>query len=283
MIKLSHPILRFEKDEVYMECDFIHNDEKKLLWYSTTKEYAKYLSFERADAFLLGVFQFAMSIGEEITVEAPVSEKLYYNLTSLVIPSIAEAYHQKKIQIHCDCLDCSILKADGVNERERAVGTGCSLGVDSFSTILKYLSDSIPPNYRVTHLTYFNVGAHGNNTEKATESWEKDYPLIKGYADFKKLPLVTVSSNIGILYEGWNYDACHHSRNLGAVMALQKLFSHYVYASGFPILDLSLDSETTAYFETVIGPGLSTENTEVSIGLADYTRTDKTRLICEYP
>lgn len=283
MIKMSKPYLRTDKDTVFMECEFLYNNEKTTLYYATTPEYARYLSFERADAFLLGILLFAMRKGEDIVIDAPISEKLYYNLSTLVVPTFAVAYHYKKIKIRSSALDATVLKAEGEHNLSCAVGTGCSLGIDSLSTILYYTSDRVPKNYQITHLTFFNVGAHGNDVEKATISYNNDYSMIKEYADYKQMPLVTLSSNIGILYKGWNFDNCHLTRNIGAVLAFQKLFCHYVYASSHDISVLKLSDKATGYFETVIAPNLSTENTEVSIGLPDYTRTEKTRLVSEYP
>ena len=40
------------------------------------------------------------------------------------------------------------------------VGTGISLGVDSFTTIHEYGEDSITDDYRLTHLVHLKTGAH---------------------------------------------------------------------------------------------------------------------------
>ncbi len=284
MIRITHPILRTNDTTAFLECDLIYeNREKKHLYYSTTLEYAKYLSVERADAFLLGVIQYAMSIGEDVCVEAPVSEKLFFNLKTLVIPTLSLALKHKKIDLICKELDHSVLFAEGKSNQTFAVGTGCSLGVDSFSTLLYYTSDNVPPSYRITHLTYFNVGANGNDIEKATAAYEKDLPLVKEYVSYKEMPLVTLSSNIGSLYKGMSPDICLHSRNMGAVLALQKLFHGYIYSSGHTVQDLKLSSYDTAYFETVIIPAFSTENTQISVGLPSFTRVEKTQYISDFP
>lgn len=221
-----------------------------------------------------------MKEGHDIIVDAPVSEKLYFNLIELIVPVLSRAFGYKQIAIDCHKIECGLLKVDG--KEPWAVGTGCSLGVDSFGCILYYTQKHIPENYRVNCLTYFNIGAHGNDTAKATASYEHDLPMIEEYAACKKLPLVTISSNIGLLYEGWNFDSCHNTRNIATVLALQKLFKTYIYASGIDVSHLKLSNKDVAYFETAVVPNLSTENTTIMVGQPSFSRIDKTRFISKY-
>lgn len=266
-------------NESVVECNIIINNEEKLLYYKTPSEWGRYLTYERADAFLIGVLQYAMKEGHNIEVNAPVSEKLYFNLVNQVIPLLSAGFGHKRIQVKCNQLDNS--KLDGDRE-PFAVGTGCSLGVDSFGSILYHTSSETPHNYKITHLTYFNVGAHGNDIDKATVSYDNDLSMVQEYADFKQMPLVRISSNIGELYKGWNFDHCNQTRNSATVLALQKLFRRYYYASTIDLSHLGLKGDA-AYFETALVPYFSTENTELLIGQADSSRVDKIRYIAEFP
>jgi len=198
-----------------------------------------------------------------------------------VIPLLASALGHQPITIHAKHLDNTVYVSSETHPP--IVGTGCSLGVDSFSTILYYTSDKIPESFRVNCFTLFNVGANGNDIAKTTESFLIDKPMASEYANYKHIPLVTLSSNIGMLYEGWNFALCHHTRNAGAVLALQKLFAKYIYASSYPSTDLRISSVDPSHFETALFPYLGTENTELYIGLPDYTRTEKTAFIAEFP
>jgi len=281
MIELFPPVLRHEEKEVFMECDLIAKQSKAKLYYSTPIQFEQYLLHERTDAFLLAILQYAMKKGEDIIVKGAVSEKLYFNLTTHVIPLLASALGHQRITIHAEKLDNTVYP-DSVS-REPVVGTGCSMGVDSFSTILYYTSDKIPASYRVNCLTLFNVGANGNDVAKTKDSFKIDKPMAEEYAGYKHLPLVTLTSNIGMLYEGWDFALCHHTRNAGAVLALQKLFTKYIYASSYPSTELRISRQDPSHFETALLPYLSTENTELIIGLPNLTRTEKTSFIAEYP
>ena len=281
MLIITPPLLKGDKIETRVECTIAIDGHEEVLYYSTPIEWDKYLTFERADAFLLGVLQYAMKEGHDIEVQAPISERLYFNLVNQVIPLLSAGFGHKRIQLKCGQLDNRMLMVD--DEKPFAVGTGCSLGVDSFGSILYHLQPDAPPNFRLTHLTYFNVGALGNDTEKATASYEHDLPMIQEYATFKQMPLVKISSNIGKLYEGWNFDHCHLTRNSATVLVFQKLFRRYFYASSSDVSHLHLSNQATGYYETSIMPYLSTENTDLLIGQAAFSRVDKTKFIAAFP
>ena len=116
--------------ETRVECTILIDNREEVLYYSTPVEWGKYLTFERADAFLLGVLQYAMKEGHDIEVKAPISERLYFNLVNQVIPLLSAGFGHKQIKLTCNQLDNSVLMAE--TEKPFAVGTGCSLGVDSF-------------------------------------------------------------------------------------------------------------------------------------------------------
>ena len=280
MLIVTTPLLKGDKIETRVECTIAIDGHEEVLYYSTPIEWDKYLTFERADAFLLGVLQYAMKEGHDIEVKAPISERLYFNLVNQVIPLLSAGFGHKQIKLTCNQLDNSVLMAE--TEKPFAVGTGCSLGVDSFGSILYHLQPDTPTNFRLTHLTYFNVGALGNDTEKATVSYEHDLPMIQEYAAYKQLPLVRISSNIGKLYEGWNFDHCNQSRNSATVLALQKLFRRYYYASTVDVSHLKIKHDA-AYFESALVPYFSTENTDLLIGQAAFSRVDKTKFIADFP
>lgn len=268
------PLLKDGEIETRVECTILIDNREEVLYYSTPVEWGKYLTFERADAFLLGVLQYAMKEGHDIEVKAPISERFYFNLVNQVIPLLSAGFGHKQIKLTCNQLDNSVLMAE--TEKPFAVGTGCSLGVDSFGSILYHLQPDTPTNFRLTHLTYFNVGALGNDTEKTTVSYEHDLSMIQEYAAYKQLPLVRISSNIGKLYEGWNFDHCNQSRNSATVLALQKLFRRYYYASTVDVSHLKIKYDA-AYFESALVPYFSTENTDLLIGQAAFSRVDKTK------
>jgi len=168
----------------------------------------------------------------------------------------------------------------------KANATGCSLGVDSFSSILHHIDKSCLEGYRLTHLTYFNVGAHGTKDLKGTEeSFFHDLKTIQKFGEEIGLPVVWVNTNLQVLYQDFTFNQSHTFENPSVVLALQKLFKRYFYASGCTFLDYNLKEllESFVYLEDPILARISTECTSLMSDDYDLSRTDKTRYIANHP
>lgn len=64
----------------------------KALYYEVDKKYEDALCTERGDAYLLGLFNFAMCNEYDMEFEVPVSQRLYYQLMNKYIPLMAKNY-----------------------------------------------------------------------------------------------------------------------------------------------------------------------------------------------
>ena len=285
MIRISAPRLVKEIGRVSMVCH-IEDDKQHLaeeIYYATPALYGDYLSYEVADAFVVGCLLPAALYGEDIQVDGAISERLFYNLSNSV-SYILSLIYGNRIRIQASQLVNPDYNATGV-------GCGCSLGVDSFAAMLQHFPTSIigqdatvPASYRITHLTYFNIGAMGYvDLQKAKLSYEKDLQRVRSFAEEVGLPVVELESNFSLLYKDLDFDASGDVRNFSAVLALQKLFGRYLYGSTFPMVDFRFDKGQTGYYESVLAPLLSTESTEIIIANPDMSRIDKTRAIADNP
>ncbi len=285
MIRISKPTIKQREGRTYLISHIIDDAQRieQDIYYATEQEYGEYLVDEVADTFIVGCLLPAVFYNEDITVECAMSEKLYYNISNSILHILSHIYGNK-INIHVKSLINPQYGGSGV-------GCGCSLGVDSFAAILKHFP--LIPNsdveiasdaYRITHLTYFNVGAMGSsNLEKARESFLKDLRLVKSFAEIINLPVVTLESNFALLYQDFNFDSSGDIRNFSATLALQRLFGKYLYASGYPISDFKYDIAQTGYYEFLLAPLLSTESTEIIIANPDMSRVEKTKFIVDNP
>lgn len=178
------------------------------------------------------------------------------------------------------CLN--INKLQNVKFDSHAVATGCSLGVDSFSTIEKYTSDDCPKGYKLTHLTFFNAGAYGSkNLDKARASYNHDLKLVKQFGKEMGLPVVEVETNFALLYKNFpDYGDSGFLRNMSVVLSMQRLFKRYMYASTYQVNDLSHGWGNFFYLAAKM---FSTLNTDITISLPIQTRTDKTKMIVNNP
>ena len=81
MIYIGKPYLEIVDGVTFLK-SHIKDDSQKIekdIFYSVPSEYGQYLANDVADAFLVGVLLPAAQYNEDIYVDAPISEKLYYN------------------------------------------------------------------------------------------------------------------------------------------------------------------------------------------------------------
>lgn len=258
------------------------------LWFAVLLEHKEYLCAERGDAFVVAMLWYAMITGSDIESVAPMSEKMVFHITRELIPALCtEENGYRRIKILGPTTDQPYTNISGV-------GTGMSCGVDSFYTLHEYTKEDTPKKYRLTHLSYFNMGAifHPNRVE------DKEYPLKEFYeitdrmseekrenarqvAEQAGLPLVYVKSNLDSDYYRGAYGHTGVYRNCAMALSLQGLFSVYYNSSGgWPgYFDLSL-TEGSQHYEALLCTCLSTES--LSFVLSDYvTRIEKTSTIAD--
>lgn len=277
MISVGTPYIEHLEDYSSIRCVIVNQEsEESIMYFEVPDCYADYLVTEVADAFVLGVLLKALQTGNDIYVQAPLSERFYYNTINYLIPTLSAAFHTLPIKVSAE-------KIVNVNFAPEGVAAACSLGIDSFFTIFKHLSDDCIASYKLTHLTFFNVGAFGNlNQDKNHQSFLKDLPLIQECAKSMGLPLVTLESNISAYSADTSYDACLTLRISAAVLAMQKLFRIYFIGSGHTIAEMKLNEHDMADYETLLAPMLSTNNTEILIDAAEYSRPEKIRYLADF-
>ena len=78
---ISKPCIVELGKKVLLQADIISEKFNKPYFFEVESKYADYLCEQRADAFVLGLLYFAMVNGYNIKCEAPMSEKLFYQLT----------------------------------------------------------------------------------------------------------------------------------------------------------------------------------------------------------
>lgn len=169
-----------------------------------------------------------MRTGRDIECTAPVTEELLYNLETMFIPSLIK--HSKcrlyPTKIHCITESKKLGNSNGI-------GTGLSLGVDSFHAI-KNLMNTPYNSIALTHLCMFNTpvsytAAMGNQINNVRKQKAE---LSQKVAEEIGLPLVKINSNLSSAMLMPHADA-NTIMNLSAVFALKKLWKRYYYASAF--------------------------------------------------
>lgn len=287
MIRIGKPVIEKGRNDTVVFKSFIHNDLTggEWLWYETDVANGEYFTQEVTDAFVLPMLLPAVKSHQNIIVESSMSEKLFYNLNDSVLYAVSKAY-EKKTGKHVDKpikIECNNLVS--TDFKPTAVGTGCSLGVDSF-TVLKhhFFSDDCPQSYKITHLTLFNAGAFGSvDVEGARRSFKREVEKTKGFANSINLPFIWVDSNVRSLSKEPSFNVCHTFLNMGIVLSMQKLWKKYLYASGYSVDFFSFDIDYSARYEPFLLPHLSTESTELVSASMNMKRSEKVNYISSDP
>ena len=264
------------------------NSDDSGLWFAVPIDQKEYLCKDRGDAFVVAMLWYAMVTGSDIESEAPMSEKMVFSIKSFLIPALCTAENAyRRINILGPTTNVPYPNAGGV-------GTGMSCGIDSFYSLHVYSQESIPRPYRLTHLTYFNMGAifHPNRSEKKEYSLKEFYETTDRMSEEKRenarrvaeesgLPLVYVKSNLDKDYYRGAYGHTGVYRNCAMALSVQGLFSVYYNSSGgWPgYFDLTL-TEGSQHYEALLCTCLSTES--LSFILSDYvTRVEKTMAVAD--
>ena len=258
------------------------------LWFAVPVEYKDYLCVERSDAFVVAMLWYAMITGSDIESIAPMSEKMVFHITRYLIPALCtDENGYRRIKIMGPTTDQPYKNIGGI-------GTGMSCGVDSFYTMHEYTKEDTPIKYKLTHLSYFNMGAifHPNRTEKKKYTLKEFYDTTDRMSEEKRenarlvaeqagMPLVYVKSNLDSDYYRGAYGHTGVYRNCAMALSLQGLYSVYYNSSGgWPgYFDLTL-TEGSQHYEALLCQCLSTES--LNFILSDYaTRLEKTITIAD--
>ena len=268
--------------------DFADKSGNFTLWYEVDESNADSLCPERADAFVVACLYYAMVTGEDIQCKVPVTERLLYQLNEYIVPSLCQPTNEYK-RIH--------VMAEPVRQitpLAHYVGTGVSCGVDSFSSIVMNMKESVPQSYRLTHLTLFNTGSMnfaGYSAKKNLEEWnrETDAEFEERVTHGKKvaselgLDFIAVNTNIADLYQGC-FLYSHTFRNCSVVLALQKMWKAYYYASaGEPIQTNAGLTRTNGEYDLLALSGISLDNLTFYSSCLPYQRMEKIALIADNP
>ena len=240
MIIIGKPYKKHTGNQVRVCASITISGKQDEAWFSVEEEYGPYLTDDRLDAFVVGFLTTAMGLGEDICCEAPVTKRLYYQLTTYLIPTMAaamEIYHPIELRAPLteESLPC-----------EKAVATGWTGGVDSMYTLMTHMQAE-EPTRRLTHLLIANVGTleSEHNTQLLQHMAQK---AREGIAAETGLKVVSVDSNLQLL-QSENYLAVAAFRLPAAVLALQKLFGVFLNSAGYEFSKFSFAQENSAYYE----------------------------------
>ena len=277
MIKIEKPQVRVESATATLFAYVTIDSVRKEVWFKVDKKYEEYLCYERGDAFVIAVLNFAMRNHHDIVSEAPLSEDLYYNIDKYLLDAIAQ-YNKDfyRPQITADVASESLPCAG-------AVGTGISCGVDSMHALANQTAMKFR-KHNITHLTFNNVCSHGEG-EKAENLYHVRLERPRRFAEEYGFEFVASNSNLQDVIKQSHFKT-HTYSSMFAVYCLQKLYSVYYYASGgYRYNEFTLEDKATVCsgsYEMLSLPLLSTHNLRVYSEGEGMSRMTKLKSVVKY-
>lgn len=285
MITISKPYIKRKNDlggGIFLVSE-ISDDIRGLnadLWFSVENKYGDYLCDELADCFLLSLLPIAVKHNQSIIVKANVSPKLLYNIRTCIEPMYQRIFNKS---------GCTKIYVEGtklLNFNGNAFATGCSLGVDSLSSIFHHLENNGIEGFRLTHLTLFNSGQLGDYDLEASEkNFYNTVEEIRPFADSLGLPIIAINSNLNSFYKDSGIYVLQTValRTMSFAMSIQKLIRRYAFGSTYPLDSIRFDCFDTEHHEAAFLSLLSTENFQPILSDPFATRVEKTKYIIDKP
>ena len=247
------------------------------VWYSLPGDRAHWFAIDRLDGFVVGLLLQAMTMGEDIETEAPMSSKLYHSLQGFYIPLLASVFPKLRA---INLRPAGLVNASAGGQ---SVATGFSGGIDSFATVAQHLANEASEDHRVSHFLFHNVGSHlDGNHDDARMLFNQRLQVLKPFAEEVNIPFVPVDSNVSEVLP-IDFMRMHHSLNASVVLALQGEFRRYFYASTYRYADCTHGAiDDIARYDPVAFHQFSTEGLDcVSTG-CQLSRVEKTSLVADY-
>lgn len=277
-MKISN--VRVEKHQQYavLLADCYQDDAKHEIFYAVELKHQQYFDDLSADAFVLAILIKAMELGEDLTIDHPISAKLKYHLETYLIPWLA--------RVNCCLKTIKITPLAGYTDHiyhSTAVATGISCGIDSFYTVLNHLTDSIPKSSRLTHVVL--------NHHQPEKTFIQAQPQLRiGDKDQERLD---VGSELGVVpvyvwtnvkqFLDFPYEQIVTFHDLSVGLSLQKLIRTYYYASSYPLSDFCLTFAAAPYYDILNSLAIQTENFQMLSHAVLEERIEKTKFVAQYP
>ena len=136
--------------DVSFQTHWVWGDSAFPLWYRFPTEYAPCLSAENGDPFVAALLPPAMFLNETLSIEAPVSRKLWE-----AIPQIQSIY-RSWYKSYAETIVEAPVRQTAAPRPASYVGLFFSMGVDSSYTLCKNLQDRREGTEPITHLILIN-------------------------------------------------------------------------------------------------------------------------------
>ena len=279
MIKICKQYNVENENKVRCYCNIDIDGKEKEIWFEVEKKYEKYLVLDRADAYLIGILNFAMRNNHNIKCEMPVTDELLHNIKEVIIPILSK-YSNDLYNIEIDAATIKPLTPG------KHIGTGLSCGIDSFYSLHKHFDDAYP-SMKLTDVCINNVGAFNEcySDYGMDKTKEERYKTTEKVANEAKINLIKTDSNF---YDVINqkHSLSHTYSSVFAIYMLQGYWNKYYYASSgydFSFFELKDNGKNDcAEYELLSLQYFSTSAIRIYSDGGEKERIEKTKYITDF-
>ena len=291
VLRIGKPFVREINNYCQLVCEIVKPEgETNEIWYQVDSTWRNYLVTENADAFVADLVYYAMSYGVDILSDAPVSQKLLYQLNYHYIPVVSKS----KPFFHGISIKAPAVPASYKTESFAATGISC--GVDSYYTLLKHLDTEFSDyNIKVALFQdWYSIGFADDEKKK----WRSHFrELTSEVANSLGIKAIYVSCNIDEVLPTPDFIDPYYGRvcdkglytfkYCSAAFALGKLISKYYFSSGYDIEHFDLKPKGDVFDEDHYSlfnvSNLSNEIVDVFHFGGEATRIDKLNYLSKFP
>lgn len=276
MIKIEKPCIEKNGRTARLSANIVQDGALHPLWFEVDESYGKYLCDERSDAFVVGLLHYAMKKGHDIVSDAPMTRRLYEQLTDQFLPAFSKANGIREIAI-------DVPLADEINhtDSEYRVGGGVSCGVDSLHVFAMHKD--------ITHGCIWNM--HGvtsvdETPETRALGWRNLKRQAEEFSNYVGCGLIIGDTNYdrGCLPD-LRFDGSVTFGNLFCVFAMQKFWSRYYIASTYDVDEFNIAAgidADPAHYEFLLLSLVSLCNITFRLDGAACNRCEKVKDLLDY-
>lgn len=281
--------IRIEERETTLRvaCDIVSDGFPETLFFDVDQSAADAVEIDEPNWVLLSLLYPAMLLGRDIRIEADLSPYLLNNARNDLM-HLVRNYHPTASQI---TIEAGVPSAPPAKLDRQDVVTGFSCGVDSFATVLKYMSSEVPDGARLTGASLYQVGALVG--AKDLSIIHDALARIRPVVDDLGLVLYSLASNMEDLYTEvlrqkrlgiTRFAKSVSFRNAAATLVFQKAISVYLASGNLSYRYATYgQAPTVSSLDAVLQPLFSTESLQFQCGVAGLGRREKLAYIAGSP
>jgi len=283
MLTFATPYLETEEASARVLCYFEDDERKGEIFFEVPSEYGAYLCDARSDAYVIAALPYAMRTRQDIICDAPVTENLLFQIETELVPAMSKKsalYPTKIFAATAPVLPKkSYLDQKTGLEKVGAVGTGFSLGTDSFYAVAT-LRDERFPHQQLTHLAQHDIGAFNNSYRQFGRTAARDvlFDRSRECAAELDIPLLQTKSNLKASLPG-DFELIATFNNIFATYCMQEFWESYHLGSHgcglTPLIFDDMESQHSAFYDILTLECLSIPGLRLYSSGMSETRMEK--------